>query len=41
MTGTGMPIEYVLLGASILLLLSVMGSLASARIGVPALILFW
>ena len=35
-----MPIEYVLLGASILLLLSVMGSLASARIGVPALILF-
>jgi cell volume regulation protein A len=35
-----MPIEYVLLGASILLLLSVVGSLASARIGVPALILF-
>jgi potassium/hydrogen antiporter len=35
-----MPIEYVLLGASILLLLSVLGSLASARIGVPALILF-
>lgn len=40
MTGTGMPIEYVLLGASILLLLSVVGSLASARIGIPALILF-
>jgi cell volume regulation protein A len=35
-----MPIEYVLLGVSILLLLSVTGSLASARIGVPALILF-
>ncbi|MEX5219283.1 MAG: potassium/proton antiporter [Nitrospira sp.] len=35
-----MPIEYVLLGASILLLLSVVGSLASARIGIPALILF-
>ena len=35
-----MPIEYVLLGASILLLLSVVGSLASARTGVPALILF-
>ena len=35
-----MPIEYILLGASILLLLSVLGSLASARIGVPALILF-
>lgn len=35
-----MPIEYLLLGASILLLLSVVGSLASARTGVPALILF-
>ncbi|HEU4684562.1 MAG TPA: potassium/proton antiporter [Nitrospira sp.] len=35
-----MPIEYGLLGAALLLLLSVLGSLASARAGVPALILF-
>ena len=35
-----MTIEYVLLGISILLILSVVGSLVSARIGIPSLILF-
>lgn len=33
-------IEYILLGASILLLLSVIASKASGRLGVPALVLF-
>ena len=35
-----MPLEYVLLAVSVLLLVSVLGSLASSRAGVPALILF-
>lgn len=35
-----MTIEYVLLGISILLILSVVGSLVSARVGIPSLILF-
>ena len=33
-------LEYLLFGASVLLLLSVLASKASARIGVPALLLF-
>lgn len=34
------PIEYLLLGASVLLILSVVGSTASGRLGFPALLLF-
>lgn len=34
------PIEYILLGASVLLLLSVLSSKASGRLGVPGLLLF-
>jgi hypothetical protein len=33
-------IEYILLGAAILLLLSIFASKASGRLGVPALVLF-
>lgn len=35
-----MPIEYILLAVALLLLLSVLGSKASGRVGVPALLLF-
>ncbi|MBZ0158042.1 MAG: potassium/proton antiporter [Alphaproteobacteria bacterium] len=34
------PIEYILLGAAILLLLSIIASKASGRLGVPSLLLF-
>ena len=34
------PLEYILVGASVLLLLSVIASKASGRLGVPALLLF-
>jgi len=39
MTGQ-FPIEHILLGAAILLLLSIIASKASGRLGVPALALF-
>jgi cell volume regulation protein A len=35
-----MPIEHILLAVAILLLLSVLGSMISGRVGVPALLLF-
>ncbi len=35
-----MAIEYILLSATILLLLSIVASKASGRLGVPALVLF-
>jgi len=35
-----LPIEYLMLGASTLLLLSVFASQVSGRIGIPALVLF-
>jgi len=34
------PMEYILVGASVLLLLSVLASKASTRLGIPALLLF-
>ncbi|MCX7670720.1 MAG: cation:proton antiporter, partial [Anaerolineae bacterium] len=34
------PLEYLLLGAALLLLISVLASKASGRLGVPALLLF-
>lgn len=34
------PFEYILLGAAVLLLLSVISSKASARLGLPTLLLF-
>jgi potassium/hydrogen antiporter len=34
------PIEYILLGASLLLLLSVLASKASGRFGIPSLLIF-
>lgn len=39
MTGS-LPIEYILLGAAVLLLLSIVASKASGRLGVPSLLLF-
>ncbi len=37
---TTLPVEYLLLGASLLLIVSVIASKASGRLGVPALLLF-
>lgn len=37
---TYVPIEYILLGAAVLLLLSIIASKASGRLGVPSLLLF-